>query len=230
MSTRPRTRIAAAGLPAGVLLALLVSGCSHYRIGIPIAPGLAIGLGATKDGNFSVGLNTGFGPLGAGVAVHNSGVVAGSVGMGAGIGPAGVGVGQSVVLHDPNAGQANALPTAPVTSMSAGVGGAGLGMGVTKTLLPGDGSQPAAEPLPLPSTATASTALPAAASAPAVRGRGNGVVVRRGTGGASSAAAPPVRIVHRPPEAVASAPAASGAGPAREIVPALGSPANPIAP
>lgn len=223
MSTRPRTRIAAAGLPAGVLLALLVSGCSHYRIGIPIAPGLAIGLGATKDGNFSVGLNTGFGPLGAGVAVHNSGVVAGSVGMGAGIGPAGVGVGQSVVLHDPNAGQANALPTAPVTSMSAGVGGAGLGMGVTKTLPPGDGSQPAAEPLPLPSTATASTALPAAASVPAVRGRGNGVVVRRGTGGASSAAAPPVRIVHRPPEA-------AGAGPAREIVPALGSPANPIAP
>ena len=99
MNTRPRTRLAAAGLPAGVLLALLVSGCSHYQIGIPIVPGLSLGLGATRDGNFSVGLNTGFGPLGAGVAVSNSGAVAGSVGMGLGVGPVGAGVGQSVVLH-----------------------------------------------------------------------------------------------------------------------------------
>ncbi|HWT21061.1 MAG TPA: hypothetical protein VN280_19340, partial [Variovorax sp.] len=61
-----------------MLSLLLVSGCSHYHIGIPLVPGLSLGLGATKDGNFSVGLNTGWGPLGAGVAVNNTGVVAGT--------------------------------------------------------------------------------------------------------------------------------------------------------
>jgi len=123
VTARPRARShAAAGLPAVLVLSLLASGCSHYGVGIPIAPGLSIGLGATKDGNFSVGLNTGFGPLGAGVAVNQGGVVAGSVGMGAGIGPAGVGVGQSVVLHDPNAVQSQAAPAGPATSASAYVG------------------------------------------------------------------------------------------------------------
>jgi hypothetical protein len=90
-------------------------------------------LGATKDGNFSMGLNTGFGPLGAGVAVNNGGVVSGSagVGVGVGVGPIGTGVGVSkgVVLHDPKAGAA-AVPAAtanepagvaPVASVAAPV-------------------------------------------------------------------------------------------------------------
>jgi len=108
---KARPRIARAGAVASAAaLLVLMSGCSHYHLGIPLVPGLSLGLGATKDGNFSVGLNTGWGPLGAGVAVNNSGVVAGSagVGVGVGVGPVGTGVGvsKSVVLHDPNAAAA----------------------------------------------------------------------------------------------------------------------------
>jgi hypothetical protein len=117
VNARPRIRAAAAAVAAAVLL--LMGGCSHYHIGIPLVPGLSLGLGATKDGNFSVGLNTGYGPLGAGVAVNNSGVVAGSagVGVGAGVGPVGTGVGvsKSVVLHDPNAApKTTVAPVEPV--------------------------------------------------------------------------------------------------------------------
>ncbi|MBT2336157.1 hypothetical protein J7E49_19860 [Variovorax paradoxus] len=118
MTARPRiARAAAAAVPAALLL-VLMGGCSHYHIGIPLVPGLSLGLGATKEGNFSVGLNTGWGPLGAGVAVNNTGVVAGTagVGVGVGVGPigTGVGVGKSVVLHDPNAGKAAAVPATTV--------------------------------------------------------------------------------------------------------------------
>ena len=63
MNARPRTVRATAAAVAAALL-FLVGGCSHYHIGIPLVPGLSLGLGATKDGNFSVGLNTGWGPLG----------------------------------------------------------------------------------------------------------------------------------------------------------------------
>ncbi|AGU52219.1 hypothetical protein VAPA_1c51650 [Variovorax paradoxus B4] len=125
MNARPRIARAAAAV-AAVLLLVLVSGCSHYHIGIPLVPGLSLGLGATRDGNFSVGLNTGWGPLGAGVAVNDTGVVAGTagVGVGVGVGPigTGVGVGKSVVLHDPNAGKTGYAPAggaAPVTTAAA---------------------------------------------------------------------------------------------------------------
>ncbi len=225
MNTRPRTRIAAAGLPAGVLLALLVSGCSHYQIGIPIVPGLAIGLGATKDGNFSVGLNTGFGPLGAGVAVSNSGAVAGSVGMGLGVGPVGAGVGQSVVLHDPNAGKPNAMQPGPVTSVGAGVGGSAGGFGVAADLPPG-GAPPAPAPAALPVAAPAAT--PVSAAPRVNKARAPGVVVRRSDPAREAAsvspappAAAPVQVTYRTPEATA---------PARVGINALGSPGNPIAP
>jgi hypothetical protein len=60
VNARPRTLRAAAAVPAALLM-LLVSGCSHYHIGIPLVPGLSLGLGATRDGNFSMGLNTGWG-------------------------------------------------------------------------------------------------------------------------------------------------------------------------
>ncbi|WP_307866983.1 hypothetical protein, partial [Variovorax sp. E3] len=109
-----------AALASAALGLLMVGGCSHYRIGIPLVPGLSLGLGATKDGNFSAGLNTGFGPLGAGVAVNNSGVVTGSAsaGVGASIGPvgSGVGVGKGVVLHDPKAGRAATPAPAPAVA------------------------------------------------------------------------------------------------------------------
>ncbi|MDZ4355192.1 MAG: hypothetical protein U1B84_02065 [Variovorax sp.] len=105
MNARPRIVRRAAAATSALLLLLLVSGCSHYHIGIPLVPGLSLGLGATKDGNFSVGLNTGWGPLGAGVSLHDNGAVTGSagVGVGVGIGPVGtgVGVGKTVVLHNP---------------------------------------------------------------------------------------------------------------------------------
>lgn len=131
MNARPRTVRAAAALAAAVLV-LLVSGCSHYHIGIPLVPGLSLGLGATKDGSFSMGLNTGFGPLGAGVAVNNGGVVSGSagVGVGVGIGPigTGVGVGKSVVLHDPKTGAAVPATTATTANEPAGPVAAAAGM------------------------------------------------------------------------------------------------------
>lgn len=222
MNTRPRTRIAAAGLPAGVLLALLVSGCSHYQIGIPIVPGLSLGLGATKDGNFSVGLNTGFGPLGAGVAVSNSGAVAGSVGMGLGVGPVGAGVGQSVVLHDPNAGKPNAMQPGPVTSVGAGVGGSAGGFGVAADLSPTGGAPPAPAPAALPVAAPAAT--PVSAAPRVNKARAPGVVVRRSDPAREAvpvAAPTPVQVTYRAPEATA---------PARVGINALGSPGNPIAP
>lgn len=222
MNTRPRTRIAAAGLPAGVLLALLVSGCSHYQIGIPIVPGLSLGLGATKDGNFSVGLNTGFGPLGAGVAVSDSGAVAGSVGMGLGVGPVGAGVGQSVVLHDPNAGKPNAMQPGPVTSVGAGVGGSAGGFGVAADLPPTGGAQPAPAPAALPVAAPAAT--PVSAAPRVNKTRAPGVVVRRNDSAREAvpvAAPTPVQVTYRAPEAAA---------PARVVTNALGSPGNPIAP
>ncbi|MGE8202398.1 MAG: hypothetical protein ACN6RL_16220, partial [Variovorax sp.] len=117
MNTRPRVLRAAAVVPAALLL-LLTGGCSHYHIGIPLVPGLSLGLGATKDGNFSVGLNTGFGPLGAGVAVNNGGQVSGSAGVGVGVGPVGAGVSKGTVLYDPKAAPAGtvapgAVPAAP---------------------------------------------------------------------------------------------------------------------
>ena len=138
MNARPRIVRRAAVATSALLLLLLVGGCSHYHIGIPLVPGLSLGLGATKDGNFSVGLNTGWGPLGAGVALHDNGAVTGSasVGVGVGVGPigTGVGVGKSVVLHNPYEtapapGQAtpgvmvpaSAAATAPVSVTKAGV-------------------------------------------------------------------------------------------------------------
>jgi len=121
VNTRPRVLRAAAVVPAALLL-LLTGGCSHYHIGIPLVPGLSLGLGATKDGNFSVGLNTGFGPLGAGVAVNNGGQVSGSAGVGVGVRPVGAGVSKGTVLYDPKAAPAGtvapgavaAAPAAPV--------------------------------------------------------------------------------------------------------------------
>lgn len=180
MNARPRIVRAGAAVAAAVLL-VLMGGCSHYRIGIPLVPGLSLGLGATKDGNFSVGLNTGWGPLGAGVAVNNSGVVAGSagVGVGVGVGPVGTGVGvsKSVVLHDPNAGQATpatvtataaaappAVPAAPVAPIAPAAPVTITKGGVTKPVAAS--SAPPAAPQQ-PSAVRVSYRQPAAAAVPA---------------------------------------------------------------
>lgn len=204
MNARPRIVRAGTAVAAAVLL-VLMSGCSHYRIGIPLVPGLSLGLGATKDGNFSVGLNTGWGPLGAGVAVNNSGVVAGSagVGVGVGVGPIGTGVGvsKSVVLHDPNAGKAGYVPAggaAPVTTAAVGatvpVSGTSGITGVAPV---------AAIPAAAPVTVTkGGVTQPAAASAPK-----------------AGPQPPAVRVSYRPSANAAAAPAGS-----------LGTPGNPIAP
>lgn len=193
MNARPRTARAAAALAAALLLAM-VSGCSHYHIGIPLVPGLSLGLGATRDGNFSVGLNTGWGPLGAGVVVNDTGVVAGTagVGVGVGVGPigTGVGVGKSVVLHDPNAGKTGYAPAggaAPVTAAAA-AGGVpvapvapippGAPPAAPVTVTKGGVTRPVAAPAPQPSTTRVSyrpSANAAAAAAGSLGTPGNPV-------------------------------------------------------
>jgi hypothetical protein len=124
----------AAKAAAALLLLLAMGGCSHYAVGIPLAPGLALGVGMGRDGSFSLGLNTGLGPLGAGVGVNQGGVVSGSVGAGVGAGPLGVGVSRSTVLLDPRAttvatGPANAVvaPAAGYRAVAATTGMSPLG-------------------------------------------------------------------------------------------------------
>lgn len=204
MNARPRTVRATAAAVAAALL-FLVGGCSHYHIGIPLVPGLSLGLGATKDGNFSVGLNTGWGPLGAGVAVNNTGVVAGTagVGVGVGIGPigTGVGVGKSVVLHDPNAGKAGYAPVGGATPVTTAAIGATVPVSGTSGI-----------------TAVAPVAaIPAAAPVTVTKGG----VTRPVTAAAPQAAPQPsaVRVSYRTPADAAALPAGS-----------LGTPGNPVAP
>jgi hypothetical protein len=199
VNARPRT-LRAGTAAAAVLSMLLVSGCSHYHIGIPLVPGLSLGLGATKDGNFSVGLNTGWGPLGAGVSVNNTGVVAGNagVGVGVGIGPigTGVGVGKSVVLHDPNAGKPGYAPAggaAPVTTAAIG----------------------ATVPVSGTSGITAVAPVAAVPAAPVTVTKGG---VTRPVAASAPQPSPAVRVSYSTP-----APAAAAAG-------SLGTPGNPVAP
>ncbi|MFH0134453.1 hypothetical protein ACGLHS_29870 [Variovorax sp. VaC1] len=216
---RPRIRAATAAIPAALVL-LLMSGCSHYQIGIPLVPGLSLGLGATKDGSFSMGLNTGFGPLGAGVAVNNGGQVSGSAGVGVGVGPVAAGVSKGTVLYDPKA-----APAAP-----AGGGAAAAGaVASTAPVAPAGLVPPPAAPAPVrystpadPFTPIAAPAAQApAAAAPATRT-------------VAQARAPLVKITRPPPEPVAPAvnhpPAvAAASAPVREAG-ALGTPGNPVAP
>ena len=157
---RPRIRAAATATVPAALLLLLMGGCSHYQIGIPLVPGLSLGLGATKDGNFSVGLNTGFGPLGAGVAVNNGGQVSGSTGIGVGVGPVATGISKGAVLYDPKAAAAPVVPASTVAPAA-----------VTVTPAPGTPapvlySTPAAPFTPIAPVAQAAAA-PTAPAAPA---------------------------------------------------------------
>ena len=207
MNPRPRTSRATAAAVAVPLL-FLVGGCSHYHIGIPLVPGLSLGLGATKDGNFSVGLNTGWGPLGAGVVVNIAGVVAGTagVGVGVGIGPigTGVGVGKSVVLHDPNAGKTGYTPAggaAPVTTAAIGA------------------TVPVSGTSGITGVAPVATIPPAAPAAPVTVTKGG--VTKPVTASAPQAAPQPsaVRVSYRTPADAAALPAGS-----------LGTPGNPVAP
>ncbi len=108
---------------AAVLCGVLaLAGCSAYGIGIPLLPGLSLNLGATSAGGYSVGLGTGFGPLGAGFAVNQDGLVAGNAGAGIGAGPLGVGVGTSKVVYDPKA-----APVVPPTGVAIGTREVGIG-------------------------------------------------------------------------------------------------------
>ena len=209
MNAQPRIARTAAAVPAVVLL-LLMSGCSHYHIGIPLVPGLSLGLGATKDGNFSVGLNTGFGPLGAGVAVNNGGQVSGSAGVGVGVGPVGAGVSKSTVLYDPKTGTAvpagAAVPTATAATAATGTTAA-------------------------PAAGTVATAAPTAPVTPLPPARTATRVVT------PTAAAPLVKITRPPPEPQAPAvnvsyrtPAAAASTVSTAAVRDAGTPGNPIAP
>lgn len=206
MIARPRTvRTTAAAIPA-VLLLLMVGGCSHYHVGIPLVPGLSLGLGATKDGNFSVGLNTGFGPLGAGVAVNNGGQVSGSAGVGVGVGPIATGVSKGAVLYDPKA--APAVPTGAVASATT----------------PATAVAPAAPaPVRYSTPADPFTPIATGAPAPAALPAAHAPVPAR---------APLVKITRPPPEPPAPAVNVSYRKPAAAAVPAreAGTPGNPVAP
>ena len=88
---------------APVAMVLMLGGCAvgaGVGFGIPLAPGLSLGIGLSNAGP-SIGLSTGWGPLGAGVSLDSGGRVVGSAGVGVGAGPVGVGVGSSTVLYAP---------------------------------------------------------------------------------------------------------------------------------
>jgi hypothetical protein len=90
-----------------------MTGCAvGVGFGIPLVPGLSLNVGVGPGGP-SVGLSTGWGPLGAGVSLNPRGQLVGSAGIGVGAGPVGVGVGRSVMLHDPQAPLAYAMPAVP---------------------------------------------------------------------------------------------------------------------
>ncbi|MGJ7568565.1 hypothetical protein ACSFBM_32250 [Variovorax sp. GB1R11] len=209
MTWRPRVIRGAAIASAGLCL-LMASGCSHYRIGIPLAPGLSLGLGATKDGNFSVGLNTGFGPLGAGMAVNNGGQVSGTVGAGVGVGPAATGIGKGAVLYDPKA--APAVPTGAVASATTPATAVAPAAPVSAPA-PVRYSTPADPFTPIATAAPAPAALPAAHAPVPAR-------------------APLVKITRPPPEPPVPAVNVSYRTPAAAAVPAreAGTPGNPVAP
>ncbi len=217
-----------------MLLLLLAGGCSHYHVGIPLVPGLSLGLGATKDGNFSVGLNTGFGPLGAGVAVNNGGQVSGSAGVGVGVGPVATGVSKSTVLYDPG----KAAPAAPVApAAAAGVPPAGGAVASAAPVAspapasPGTAAAPApvqyystpAAPFtpvgPVPPAAPVATA-PASASPAATVRRAPLVKITRPP---PEPVAPAVNVTYRAPTVAATTAAAA---PPHEA----GTPGNPVAP
>lgn len=201
MTPRPRVVRSAAAVSAGLLL-LATGGCSHYRVGIPLAPGLSLGLGATRDGNFSVRLNTGFGPLGGGVAVNNSGQVTGSAGVGVGVGPVATGIGKGAVLYDPKPAPAGIVAAAPVAP----------GTVVAQAAPPAV----AAAPVAAPASVAAPAALPAPARPPLVR------ITRPPPQpvAAGAAAVPAVNVTYRTPAVAAAAASARQAG----------TPGNPVAP
>ena len=87
-----------------------LAGCAvGVGFGVPLVPGLSLNVGVGPGGP-SLGLSTGWGPLGAGVNVNPRGQWVGSAGIGVGAGPVGVGAGRSVVLHDPQPRMAYASP------------------------------------------------------------------------------------------------------------------------
>ncbi|MGJ7613357.1 MULTISPECIES: hypothetical protein [unclassified Variovorax] len=200
MTGRPRVVRGAAIASAGLLL-LMAGGCSHYRIGIPLVPGLSLGLGATKDGNFSVGLNTGFGPLGAGVAVNNGGLVSGTAGVGVGVGPVATGVGKGAVLYDPKA-----APAVPAGAVASATPVAAVAPVAPAPAAPVRYSTPADPFTPMATGAPAPAALPA--RAPLVK------ITRP----PPEPPVPAVNVSYRTPGAAAA--------PARDV----GTPGNPVAP
>ncbi len=99
-------------LGAMVLTAIALVGCASVGVGIPIFPGVSIGVSAGRGG-LNVGVGAGVGPVGVGVGMNTSGQISAGAGVGVGtnIGGAqvGVGVGTSSVIFDP-------LSTAPAAS------------------------------------------------------------------------------------------------------------------
>jgi hypothetical protein len=224
---RPRVVRGAAAVASAGLLLLSASGCSHYHVGIPLVPGLSLGLGATRDGNFSVGLNTGFGPLGAGVAVNNGGLVSGSAGVGVGVGPVATGIGKGAVLYDPKAtpavaavpasagAVASATPAASAVS-AAPVAAAPAPAVNTASATPVRYSTPAAPFTPIEPAAQGMPAAPSTSARSAVApARPPLVKITRPQPQASA-----VNVTYRTPAVAAAAASARDAG----------TPGHPVAP
>jgi hypothetical protein len=226
VTSRPRVVRGAAAVASAGLLLLSASGCSHYHVGIPLVPGLSLGLGATRDGNFSVGLNTGFGPLGAGVAVNNGGLVSGSAGVGVGVGPVATGIGKGAVLYDPKA--TPAVPAVPAAA------------GAVASATPAASAVSAAPVAAAPATVNTASAAPVRYSTPAapftpIEPAAQGMPAAPSTSAraAVAPARPPlVKITHPQPQASAvnvtyRTPAvAAAAASARDA----GTPGHPVAP
>ncbi len=218
MTPRPRVVRGAATVASAGLLLLAASGCSHYHIGIPLVPGLSLGLGATKDGSFSVGLNTGFGPLGAGVAVNNGGLVSGSVGAGVGVGPVSTGIGKGAVLYDPKAAPAGIVAAAPVVPGTVAANAA-------PSAAPSAGQAQAQGPAPVLYSTPADpftpiTSITPVASAPGAAARPTRAPLVKITPPPPQPAAPAVNVTYRTPAVAAAAASARDAG----------TPGNPVAP
>jgi hypothetical protein len=239
VTPRPRVVRGAVLASAGALL-LMAGGCSHYHVGIPLVPGLSLGLGATKDGNFSVGLNTGFGPLGAGVAMNNSGQVTGSAGAGVGLGPVSTGVGKGAVLYDPKAAPAGIVAAAPVAPGAVVAPAAAAPAAPAAPATPGgqvqsQGLTPVRYSTPAaPFTPIEPVPFAQVPGGPALSNAASTANAARGTRAATVSRAPLVKITRPPPEPVAPAVNVTYRTPAGAATAAsprdAGTPGNPVAP
>ncbi len=116
--TRRTRRVLHACLVGGVLAG--AAGCAGIGIGVPVAPGISVGLGV-GHGGVTAGVGTGVGPVGVGVGVNQGGQVVGGAGVGASVpvggARVGAGIGTGTVLREPRGGN-RVAPRQPDASVA----------------------------------------------------------------------------------------------------------------